>query len=136
MCCLRPLVENGMTCSVRGVVYVLLFFVLWSSVACTTMKTIDPAVAPGAPAFGDVKAGDTVVVHTRDRRRVRFVVDKVEQTALVARDGSRYQHEDIVLLQRRSFSGGKTALLVGGIVTGVVFFIAAAAAAAMSGFLG
>ncbi|MDQ3421235.1 MAG: hypothetical protein M3541_21110, partial [Acidobacteriota bacterium] len=45
-----------------------------ASAGCTSMKTIRPVNDPAAPAFGRVKAGDTVVVSTRDDRRLRFVV--------------------------------------------------------------
>ena len=52
-----------------------------ASVGCTSMKTIHPKTIhpysdPAAPTFGRLKAGDTVVLQTRDGRRERFVVQK------------------------------------------------------------
>jgi hypothetical protein len=41
------------------------------------MKTIRPVNDPTAPALGRVNAGDTVVVYTRDNRRLRFVVQAI-----------------------------------------------------------
>jgi hypothetical protein len=91
------------------------------------MKTIRPVNDPAAPAFGRVKAGDTVVVFTWDDRRLRFVVRAIDGDALVTQEGVRFTRAEITQLKRQSFSGPKTALLVGGTV--VVAFLYAAAAA-------
>jgi hypothetical protein len=83
---------------------------------CTSMKTIRPALDPAAPPFAKIERGDTVVVHMRDGRQVRFVVEQVDGDALVARGGVRYTRGDMARMQRRSLSGWKTGLLVGGSV--------------------
>ena len=102
-----------------------------SMTGCTSMKTIHPATAPEPPTFEEVKAGDTVVVHTRGGQRARFVVQQVEGDALIAPDGIRYPAREIVQLQRRSFSTGRTVALAGGIFASVVVIVMAAAVAAL-----
>ena len=104
---------------------------LVTTVGCTSMKTIHPSTIPAPPTFENIKEGDTVIVHTRDGQRVRFVVQRVDGDTLIAPDGVRYRASEITQLQRRSFSGGRTALLVGGVVAGVILLLAAAAQAAV-----
>jgi hypothetical protein len=60
-----------------------------------------------------LRPGDDVRVTFRDGRRVRFEVQAVDDKGLVAKDGARYEADDILLVERRSFSGVKTAILVG-----------------------
>ena len=88
------------------------------------MKTIKPA-APGAPAFGTVKAGDTVQVRTQDGRSRRFVVQQVDGENLLAADGTRFTRSEIARLQRESFSAWRTAVLAGGIVVAAIVAFAA-----------
>lgn len=71
----------------------------------------------------------------RDARQARFRVRRVEGAALIAVDGTRYDNSDIVTLDRREFTGGKTALLVAGSVGGVLFVAYAATWAAREGSL-
>jgi uncharacterized lipoprotein YajG len=86
---------------------------------CTSMKTIRPA-SPGEPPFGPVQTGDTVVVHTRDGVRARFVVRQIDGETLVAADGRRYVRSDLRRVQRKAFSGWKTAgLIAGGVFVAV-----------------
>lgn len=119
----RPFLVCLLVCSLAG-----------GGTGCTSMKTVPPVTKPGGPTFGQVQAGETVVVHTRDGRRVRFVVEQVDGDVIVAPDGVRYARAEIAKLERRSFSGPRTALLVGGIVAGAFLLILAAAAAALSGW--
>ena len=100
---------------------------------CTSMKTIRPALDPAAPPFARIERGDTVVVHMRDGREVRFVVEQVDGDALVAPGGVRYTRADMASVQRRSLSGWKTGLLVVGSVAAA---IAVAIVIAMGQLLG
>ena len=120
-----------MTRYLRVIACLLVCAMTAASSGCTSMKTIKPAV-PGAPVFGKVKAGDTVQVRTQDGRSKRFVVQQVEPEALVAADGTRFTRAEIVGLQRRSFSGGKTGALAAGVAVGA--FLAFLAAFAASDF--
>lgn len=98
---------------------------------CTSMHRV-PVVTADSPPLGDrIEPGDEIRVTLRDGRQARFTVQRVEQAALIALDGTRYDKSDIVTLDRRKFSGGKTALLVAGIVGGVLFFAYAAAVASL-----
>ena len=75
----------------------------------------------GGPAFGTIKAGDTISVRLNDGRRERFVVESLGGSTIVSATGARYDRSEIVQLQRRSFSAPKTALLaVGGFVGFIV----------------
>ena len=103
--------------------------------ACSSMKTIQPVTAPGAPTYGPLKAGDTVVVQTRDRERWRFVVEAIEGDVIVAPGGVRYEREELIAVQRKTFSGPKTAGLVAGIVGGFLLMVGMATAAALDGVL-
>ena len=116
----RRLLSLLLACSIAG-----------PSLGCASFKAIDPVAAP-APAFSTIKAGDTVVVHTRDGRIARFKVQRVDRNAIIAEDGSTYTRDDIARIERRSFSGARTTLLVGGIVGGLALVLVAAAAAALS----
>jgi len=111
-----PMLRLMLACSVAA-----------ASAGCTSMKTIRPVNDPAAPAFGRVKAGNTVVVSTRDDRRLRFVVRAIDGDALVTQEGVRFMRAEITHLERQSFSGPKTALLVGGTLV-VAFTLAVAAA--------
>ena len=77
-------------------------------------------MAPGQPVYGPLKPGDIVVVRTVEGERGPFVVDRIDDDAIVARDGTRFTRQDIVRLERRAFSGLRTAVLIGGIAGGAV----------------
>jgi hypothetical protein len=87
---------------------------------CTSMKTIQPATAPGQPVYGPLKPGDTVVVQTKDGEQEPFVVDRIDGDTIVARGGTRFTRQDVVRLERRALSGPKTAVLIGGIAAGAI----------------
>jgi len=101
-----------------------------ATTGCTSMRTIRPVSAPGAPPWGELKAGETVILQTPDRERWQFVVQQIDGDTIVAPNGQRYPRSEIVKLQRKSFSTPKTVCLVAAIVGGiyVAFGIAAASA--------
>lgn len=87
------------------------------------MRTIQPAVGPGEPAFGPVTRGDTVRVRLRSGERLEFEVAQIQGDTLVAKGGTRFSRTDIVQLQRESFSKVKTWTLVG-TISGLVICLA------------
>ena len=91
-----------------------------AAAGCTSMKTVPLATAPVLSPFEAVQAGDVVRVETRDGRRARFTVQQVDGDLLVADTGARYRRDDVVRLQRRSFSALRTAVLVGAALVGLV----------------
>lgn len=116
-------------CVVRLVCLLTIFAVSVS--ACTSMHRV-PVVAADPAQIGDkIVPGDEVRVTMRDGRQARFTVQRVEEAALIASDGARYENPDIVTLERRTFSGGRTALLVAGVVGGALFFAYAVAVASL-----
>lgn len=117
----------------RPIVTVILICALALSSACSSMTTIDPVTAPEPSPFGNVRAGDTVVIHLTSGERRRFVVRAIDGDHLVGDNGSRFARGEITTLQRRSFSGPKTAFLVGSLAAGSVVLLLAAAQAAVLG---
>ena len=89
---------------------------------CSSMRTIQPATAPDQPAFGAVEAGDTVRIRLRSGERLEFEVEQIQGSTIVAKGGTRFSREDIVQLQRASFSHVKTWSLVGSITGLVICF--------------
>jgi hypothetical protein len=87
---------------------------------CTSMKRIQPAMAPGQPVYGALKPGDVVVVHTVAGEQEPFVVDRIDGETIVARGGARFTRRDIVRLERRAISGPRTAALIGGVAGGAI----------------
>lgn len=121
------------TCACRRVILMILACVLAAPVTgCTSLQTIPPAAEPSAAVFGDVQAGDTVVVHLNDGRQLQLTVARVEGDVLVSAEGVRYARRDITHLQRRQISPGRTALAVTagalGVWAGVVILVAGAVA--------
>lgn len=102
----------------RIVAWLLVCGMAAASLGCTSLKTIRPATPPDAPVFGNIKAGDTVVLLLHDGRSVQITVQRIEGGAIVSAEGVRYTAREIAQLQRRSFSGGKTALAIAGTVAG------------------
>ena len=84
---------------------------------CTSMKPIMPATAPGLPAFGPVKSGDTVSLVANGRRE-RFVVRSVDATSLTSVSGVRFERAGVTQLKRRTISRAKTTCLVLGLSAG------------------
>lgn len=109
----------------------LLAILAVSATGCSSMHRVPVVAAGSAQASDRVGPGDEVRVTMRDGRQARFTVQRVEDAALVAGDGTRYEITDIVTLERRAFSGGRTALLVAGVVGGVLFFAYAVAVASL-----
>ena len=116
-------------CVVRLVCLLTVFAV--NASGCSSMHRVPVVAAGSAPAGDRIGPGDEVRVTLRDGRQARFTVQRVEETALIAADGTRYENADIVTLERRAFSGGRTALLVAGVVGGVLFFAYAVAVASL-----
>ena len=104
--------------------------------ACSSMKALQPVTTPGEPIYGPLKAGDTVVVETRDGEQWRFVVQEVDGEVIVAPGGVRYARQDIVRVQRKSFSGPKTFGLIAGIVGGYLVLLSIVVASAYGDLLG
>jgi 3-dehydroquinate synthase class II len=69
-----------------------------------TLRIEDPKASP----FARLKAGDTVVVHTKDGKTDRFVVAAVHEDALVSVNGGRYQSDEIAKIERKSISVPRT----------------------------
>jgi hypothetical protein len=103
----------------RLVAWLVIYALAVSASGCTTMKTIRPTTEPSAPSFANVKAGDTIIVHLRDGRRLQVILQRVDADGIVSVEGVHYARTDISHLQQRSFSGWKTGLAVGGVVAGV-----------------
>ena len=91
---------------------VLVCFLVAAEPGCTSLQTVPPATEPSAAVFGEVEAGDTVVVHLADGRHLELTVARVEGDVLVSAEGVRYARGEIIQLQRRRISRGKTALAV------------------------
>jgi hypothetical protein len=112
--------------SLNRILVVCVLCVGLSTAGCSSMKTVRVQSGGSAP-FGPIKAGDEVSVLTRDGHADRFVVAEIAGDEIVARSGNRYHRNDLVKLERKTFSPSKTALLSIGIclgaalVTGVIF---------------
>lgn len=101
----------------------LILVTAFALTGCTTMHTIRPA-SPGAPPFGTLQPGDTVVVVTRGGDQTSFAVQRIEGETLVAQDGRRYLASELVRVERKTVSGAKTAWLIAGIAGGVFMVVA------------
>ena len=88
----------------------------FSAAGCTSLKTIRLTDSPPSAPFERVRVGDTVRVETRDGERHQFQVRQIDGDVLVSESGDRYPRGQVVRLQRRSVSIGRTALLVGGVL--------------------
>ena len=99
------------------------------------MRTVRVAT-PAEPTYGQVKAGDTVIVQTPDGKRWRFVVEQIDGDTIIARGGTRFPRERVVQLWRRSISGPKTVGLIAGLAGGVYLLIGIALASAYGSLLG
>jgi hypothetical protein len=99
----------------------LLMSVTMAGGACTSMHPVPVVTASQPTSPNPIQPGDEVRVTMHDGRRTVLVVGAVHDTAIVARDGTRYPHDQIAVLERKEFSGPKTGILIGGIVAGVLF---------------
>jgi hypothetical protein len=95
------------------------------SPACTSTQQIRPAV-PGQAPSREVQAGDRIVVLTQSGERASFVVQRVEGDAIIAPDGRRFAASDLVRVERKAFSGGKTTALIAAIGGGAFLVVAIA----------
>lgn len=107
-----------------------------ATMGCTSMKTIRPASVQGAPVWGKLEVGDTVIVQIANGERWRFVVQQIDGEAIVASGGRRFERSDIVRLQRKSFSAPKTVGLIAGIFGGVFVAVGIAVASALNSVWG
>jgi hypothetical protein len=104
----------------------IMLALLVGGAGCTAMKTVKPQTDPSRPRFGSVKAGDSIVLQLRDGRRLEITVARMEAEAVVSAAGVRYPHADIVLMQKRSFSGLNTLALAGAVYRGAAAAVAIA----------
>ena len=102
-----------------------------STTGCSSMRIVRLQSGGSAP-FGPIKAGDEVTVLTRGGQTDRIVVAEIAGEEIVARSGTRYHRNDIVKLERKSFSLPRTALLVGGIYLGAAIVVGLIFAAAFA----
>ncbi|MEZ5293475.1 MAG: hypothetical protein R2745_20500 [Vicinamibacterales bacterium] len=79
----------------------------------------EPPPAPGAAARV-VKAGDDVVIELRDGTLAGLIVAEVRTDALVGTSGQRYPIAEIVRIERRRLSLGRSAGLAAGLYLGVL----------------
>jgi protein involved in polysaccharide export with SLBB domain len=95
-----------------------------------------PAVTGSQPASADpIQPGDQVRVTMHDGRRTAFVGGAVHDTAIIARDGTEYPHDQIAVLERMGFSGANPGVLIGGLVPGFLFISYAIAVVSVAGNL-
>jgi hypothetical protein len=77
---------------------------------CSSMHRVPNTVATSALSGRHVSVGDDVRVTMNDGRRVEFAVQSVNDEAIVARDGTRYERTDVLTIERRAFDLRKTAI--------------------------
>ncbi|MEZ5417167.1 MAG: hypothetical protein R2708_07480 [Vicinamibacterales bacterium] len=75
---------------------------------------------PAGAAAPVVKAGDDVVLVLRDGTRAGLVVAEVQTDAIVGTRGQRYPVADIVEIERRRLSIGRSAGLAAGLYAAVM----------------
>lgn len=114
--------------SLRRMFSVVMLTLLAGGAGGTAMKTVNPQTDPSKPRFGSMKAGDALVLHLRDGRRLEITVARLDDDAFVSAEGIRYPYSDIAQLQRRSFSVPKTIGLAGGLYLGSAAAVAIALA--------
>ena len=102
---------------------------------CTSLRSVEmtPSQLQQKIRAGDViKQGDAVKLVTLDGRRHEFTVSELTATT-ISSESESIVIDDIIALETREFSGGKTALLVGSMIT-IYTVLAALAASIMIGF--
>lgn len=108
----------------------LMVFVLFAT-GCRTMQPVDHG--NWSSLQGQVKAGDTVEVVTRDGQVRTFLVTEVTPDALVGAD-TRVAQEDITRLRVDAVHKGRTfGAAFGGAATAFLILLAAATASALGG---
>jgi len=113
--------------------WVTIAVVLSLPVSCTGYKRVSLGATPptGSMVVGQVAVGDTLRIVTSGGTRQDIRVKTIEGDALVGERGERVVFGDIVFVERRSVSVGKTMLLGVGIFG--VCMLALGVALAVSG---
>ena len=83
---------------------------------CTSMHAVRAQPSPG------VRVGDTVNLWARDGRKDHFKVAQITDTEILGTKGQRYRIADLVRLERRAYSEGRTVAL-GAVVAGVLLVL-------------
>ena len=114
---------------------ILPIIVLFAVCGCSTLKTVDmsPEQLRDQISRGEiVKAGDSVRIVTIDGETYKFRVTAITSDQISGKD-TTVPIANIVALETRVFSGGKTAALTAGSVVLLYVIAAAAASAALLG---
>lgn len=111
----------------RATALVMIVLLVGISTGCRSMRELPAQTAPTQPPTWQVKQGDTIRVTLANGRRVRFKVAAVDNDALVAVNGNRYQLTGVTRVERRQFSGGRTVLVIGGFLVAAAVVIAGSA---------
>lgn len=114
---------------------IVLVCVMMQLTACTSLHSVEmsPEQLQSKIRAGEaVNTGDTVKLVTGDGQRHEFTVTEITSTNISGANAS-VSIDDVIALETRKFSGGKTALLVGSMVT-LYAVLAAIAAGIMIGF--
>jgi len=104
------------------------FIVILLITGCTTLKPVEmsPEQLHARISAGEVlNEGDKVKIVTTDGKIHQFEVTDINDTSIVG-DDVEVRIVDIVALETREFSGGKTAALVGGSYVALGMLIALA----------
>lgn len=115
----------------KGFVVILLALVL---AACTSLKPLEipPEQLQSMIARGEVIAvGDNVKIITNDGKQHHFKVTEISGSFVSGKNDS-ISIPDIVALETREFSGGKTALLTGSVYLFYVLLAAVASVATLA----
>jgi predicted small lipoprotein YifL len=115
----------------KGFVVLLLALAL---AACTSLKPLEipPEQLQSMIAKGEVIAiGDNVKIITNDGKQHNFKVTEISET-VVSGKNAKISIPDIVALETREFSGGKTALLTGSVYVVYVLLAAVASVATLT----
>jgi hypothetical protein len=96
--------------SARWVVPIVVLSLVTSG--CTSFARIGVQGSPPAPAFSNLKPGDTVRVTMRDRTRHTVTIYTVSDVVITSTDGRRFFATDIAGLERRHYDVKKNAGLV------------------------
>ena len=108
-----------------------------ATASCSSMHKVPLVQTSAGQPTWQVKAGDTIRVTLRDGGSSEFKVQSVTPDAIIASDGTRYEHTNITSVERRGFSGGKTAGAAGaGLGVLAYVFVAVGMAAVLSLLLG
>ncbi len=105
---------------------------------CTTLQTAEMSSSELHTQIRSgelLSVGDRIVAVTSDGTEHKFKVTELDDTSIHGQDES-IGIDDIVALQTRTISAGKTTLLAGGVGVGVVVIIGVLAVAAGGALIG